>query len=159
MFMESFSIKIVKEPVSPLDTASFFPRLVFGVLFIIGVSMTVMGRSKLGGKQVVRTHWRGAICFSFSIKTQCDHFCIHFSFILLMVPLGFIPTAIIYMVTSMFFMASKRNMEAQGLYYYRSYRGIGLLFFVPRIFFMYVARRYIRGGFIVGRSNKRFLRI
>ena len=70
-----------------------------------------------------------------------------------MVPLGFIPTAIIYMVTSMFSWRPKK---------YGSPRPIllpqlswhWLVIFVPRIS-LYVVRRYIR-GFIVGRSNKRF---
>lgn len=107
MFMESFSIKIVKEPVSPLDTASFFPRLVFGVLFIIGVSMTVMGRSKLEANKSSVPTGEELSASVLALKRSVITFAFIFSFILLMVPLGFIPTAIIYMVTSMFFMASK----------------------------------------------------
>ena len=107
MFMESFSIKIVKEPVSPLDTASFFPRLVFGVLFIIGVSMTGMGRSKLEANKSSVPTGEELSASVLALKRSVITFAFIFSFILLMVQLGFIPTAIIYMVTSMFFMASK----------------------------------------------------
>ena len=37
LFLQSFSIPLMKDPVSAVDTAKFFPQLVFGVLMPLGI--------------------------------------------------------------------------------------------------------------------------
>ena len=69
--------------------------------------MTVMGRSKLEANKSSVPTGEELSASVLALKRSVITFAFIFSFILLMVPLGFIPTAIIYMVTSMFFMASK----------------------------------------------------
>ena len=48
----SFSIPLMKEPVSAVDTAKFFPQLVFGTLMPLGILLIIRGliRDKKKGK-------------------------------------------------------------------------------------------------------------
>ncbi|WP_312942921.1 tripartite tricarboxylate transporter TctB family protein [Oscillibacter sp.] len=111
LFYISFNIKIMKEPVSNLDTARFFPQLVFGTLIPIGIIMILRGfkdakqnRETIPTGQdladAVQGFERGFVALvSITI------------FIALMEPIGFIPAAIIYMIASMFFMSAKEGWK------------------------------------------------
>lgn len=111
LFIQSFSIKIMKDPVSAVDTARFFPQLVFGALIPIGLVFILRGFSTAkknketvpdGEKleDAVMAFERGSIAL-FSIA----------ALVALMVPLGFIPASIIYLVVSMFFMSAKEGWK------------------------------------------------
>ena len=107
MFYETWFIQIKKLAVSPVDTARFFPRLVFGGLVIIGIAMTVLGFRKLPeNKETVPTGEKLAASVLGLQRGVVAVVCIGI-FILLMESLGFIIAAVIYMVGSMFFMGSK----------------------------------------------------
>lgn len=107
LFMDSYSIKIMKEPVSPIDTARFFPRLVFGGLVIIGIAMTVLGVMKLAETRATVPTGEKLEASKLALQRGVIAVACIAVFILLMEPLGFVPTAVIYMVGSMFFMGSK----------------------------------------------------
>ena len=103
----SFSIRIMKEPVSVTDTARFFPQLVYGALIPVGIAMALMGIRKIKENRAsapagqaladsVQALERGIIVL-ISIAV----------FIALMEPIGFIPTAIVYMIFSMLFMSTR----------------------------------------------------
>lgn len=111
LFFISFNIKIMKDPVSNLDTAQFFPQLVFGTMIPIGIVLMLRGFKNVkqnreniptGQKlaDAVQGFQRGFVALA-SITI----------FIALMEPLGFIPAAIIYMIANMFFMSAKEGWK------------------------------------------------
>lgn len=107
MFFETWFIKIMKEPVSPVDTARFFPRLVFGGLVIIGIAMALLGLRKLPENKATAPTGEKLAESVLALKRGIIAVVCIAVFILLMEPLGFIPTAILYMIGSMFFMGAK----------------------------------------------------
>lgn len=107
MFMDANSIKIMKEPVSPIDTARFFPRLVFGALILIGIAMTILGVRKLAENKATAPSGEKLSASVMALQRGVIAVAAIALFIFVMEPLGFIPTAILYMVGSMFFMADK----------------------------------------------------
>ena len=46
-FYHSFFIRIMREPVAAVDTARFFPQLVFGALIPVGIVMALLGIRKI----------------------------------------------------------------------------------------------------------------
>ena len=107
LFMEAGSIKIMKEPVSPIDTGRFFPRLVFGALVIVGIAMAIMGWKKVADNKTTAPTGEKLAASVLALERGVIAVVSIALFIVLMEPLGFIPVAILYMVGSMFFMASK----------------------------------------------------
>lgn len=114
MFMDSFSIKIMKEPVSPIDTARFFPRLVFGTLVIIGIAMAIMGWKKRFENKATAPSGEKLASSVLALQRGLIAVLSIALFMLLMEPIGFIPTAILYMAGSMFFMASKEAWKPKA---------------------------------------------
>ena len=107
LFIQSFSIPLMKEPVSAVDTAKFFPQLVFGVLMPLGILLIIRGllRAKTL-KETAPTGEKleaGIVAFKRSIVALVAIAV----FLLLMEPLGFIPAAILYMLFNMFYMCER----------------------------------------------------
>lgn len=105
------TIKIMKEPVSVVDTARFFPRLVFGALIPVAVVIIVEGIRKI--KQNRETIPEGEKLAGSVLAFQRGLIALVMiaAFIALMEPLGFIPAAILYMISSMFFMSVKEGWK------------------------------------------------
>ena len=107
LFIQSFSIQLMREPVSVVDTPRFFPQLVFGVLMPLGILLIIRGiiRSKELKKtapegeklQAGITAFKRSVVALLAIAV----------FLALMEPLGFIPAAILYMIFNMFYMCEK----------------------------------------------------
>ena len=90
-----------------VDTARFFPQLVFGALIPVGIVMALLGIRKI---KVNRGSAPTGQVLDNSVQALERGIIILLSiavFIALMAPLGFIPTAILYMVFSMLFMSTK----------------------------------------------------
>lgn len=107
LFIDSYSIKIMKPPASPIDTARFFPRLVFGTLILVGIAMAIFGVKKLAGNKTTAPTGEQLAGSVLALQRGVIAVVSIALFILLMEPLGFIPAAILYMAGSMFFMGSK----------------------------------------------------
>ena len=107
LFIMSFSIPVMKNPVSSLDTAKFFPQLVFGVLMPIGILLIIRGLIRAKGLKDTAPEGekleKGIVAFKRSIVALVAIAI----FLLLMEPLGFIPAAILYMLFNMFYMCEK----------------------------------------------------
>ena len=106
-FYHSFFIRIMREPVAAVDTARFFPQLVFGALIPVGIVMALLGIRKI---KVNRGSAPTGQVLDNSVQALERGIIILLSiavFIALMAPLGFIPTAILYMVFSMLFISTK----------------------------------------------------
>lgn len=107
LFGLSFSIRIMKEPVSVTDTARFFPQLVYGALIPVGIAMALMGIRKIKEN---RASAPAGQALADSVQALERGMVVLISiavFIALMEPIGFIPTAIIYMIFSMLFMSTR----------------------------------------------------
>lgn len=69
-FYHSFFIRIMREPVAAVDTARFFPQLVFGALIPVGIVMALLGIRKIKVNRALPPldkcwtipyrHWSGA---------------------------------------------------------------------------------------------------
>ena len=99
LFSLSFSIRIMKEPVSVTDTARFFPQLVFGALILVGIAMFILGLRKV--KENRETAPKGQKLAD-SVQALERGIIVLISiavFIALMEPIGFIPSAIALKIT------------------------------------------------------------
>ena len=107
MFIMSFSIKIMKTPVSSVDTARFFPQLVFGALIPLGIILIIRGiiQAKMRKDSAPSGEKLEASITAF--KRSIVALLAIFVFILLLEPVGFIPMAILYMLFNMFYMCEK----------------------------------------------------
>lgn len=106
-FYMSFSIRIMKEPVSVTDTARFFPQLVFGALIPVGIAMALMGVRKIKANRASAPTGQALADSVQALERGIVVLVSIAVFITLMEPIGFIPTAIVYMVFSMLFMSTK----------------------------------------------------
>ena len=107
LFIMSFSIKIMKTPVSSVDTARFFPQLVFGALIPLGILLIIRGLIRAKGLKETAPEGekleKGVVAFKRSVVALVAIAV----FLLLMEPLGFIPAAILYMLFNMFYMCER----------------------------------------------------
>ena len=107
LFIMSFSIPLMKEPVSAVDTAKFFPQLVFGTLMPLGILLIIRGLIRAKDLKASAPEGekleKGIVAFKRSIVALAAIAV----FLLLMEPLGFIPAAILYMLFNMFYMCEK----------------------------------------------------
>ena len=108
LFIQSFSIPLMKEPVSAVDTAKFFPQMVFGVLMPLGILLIIRGliraKSLKDSAPTGEKLEAGIVAFKRSIVALVAIAV----FLLLMEPLGFIPAAILYMLFNMFYMCERK---------------------------------------------------
>ena len=107
LFIMSFSIPVMKNPVSSLDTAKFFPQLVFGTLMPLGILLIIRGLIRAKSLKATAPEGekleKGIVAFKRSIVALVAIAI----FLALMGPLGFIPAAILYMLFNMFYMCEK----------------------------------------------------
>lgn len=108
LFIMSFSIKIMKNPVSDVDTARFFPQLVFGALMPLGIALIVRGFLQARDRKKTAPEGekleKGVTAFKRSIVALVAIAV----FIALMEPVGYIPMAILYMLFNMFYMCERK---------------------------------------------------
>ena len=106
-FIRSFSIPIMKTPVSTADTARFFPQLVFGVLMPLGIMLIIRGLIRAKDLRASAPEGEKLEAGVTAFKRSVVALAAIAIFILLMEPVGFIPMAIIYMLFNMFYMCEK----------------------------------------------------
>ncbi len=107
LFIRSFSIKIMKTPVSPVDTARFFPQLVFGVLMPLGIALIIRGLMRAKNLKDSAPSGEKLEAGITAFKRSIVALLAIAIFILLMEPVGFIPMAILYMLFNMFYMCER----------------------------------------------------
>ena len=105
------TIKIMKEPVSMIDTARFFPRLVFGAMIPVSLVILIQGIRKIRRNRETLPEGEKLAASVMAFERGCIALLMIGAFIGLMEPLGFIPAAILYMVASMFFMSVKEGWK------------------------------------------------
>lgn len=107
LFAASFSIKIMKPPVSAVDTARFFPRLVFGALIPIGIVLIVRGLVKAKDLRETAPSGEKLAAQILAFKRSIVALASIGIFIAGMEPVGYIPMAILYMMFNMLYMCEK----------------------------------------------------
>ena len=111
MFYFAGTIKIMKEPISVVDTARFFPRIVFGAMIPVSIVIAIRGLRKVKARRESAPAGEAlndsVVAFERGVLALI---CIAV-FIALMPVLGFIPAAILYMIGSMFFMSVKEGWK------------------------------------------------
>ena len=107
LFMQSFSIPLMKEPVSTVDTAKFFPQLVFGVLMPLGILLIIRGLMRAKTLKETAPEGEKLEAGITAFKRSIVALVAIAIFLALMEPLGFIPAAILYMLFNMFYMCEK----------------------------------------------------
>lgn len=107
LLIMSFSIKVMKPPISPVDTARFFPRLVFGALIPIGIVLIVRGLVKAKSLRETAPSGEELAAQVLAVKRSVVALISIVIFIAGMEPVGYIPMAILYMLFNMFYMCEK----------------------------------------------------
>ena len=107
LFIQSFSIKILKDPVSAVDTSRFFPQLVFGVLMPLGLLLIIRGLIRAKSERQTAPSGEELDARVVAFKRSIVALVAIAVFIGLMEPVGFIPMAILYMLFNMFYMCEK----------------------------------------------------
>lgn len=111
MFYFAGTIKIMKDPVSAVDTARFFPRIVFGALIPVSIIIAVRGVRKIKARRETAPAGEAMAASVQAFERGVFALVCIAVFIALMPKLGFIPAAILYMVGSMFFMSVKEGWK------------------------------------------------
>lgn len=107
LFVMSFSIKIMKTPISSVDTARFFPQLVFGALMPIGIVLVVRGLFKAKSQRATAPTGEKLEAQVLAFKRSIVALLAIVIFIVGMQPIGYIPMAILYMLFNMFYMCER----------------------------------------------------
>ena len=111
MFYFAGTIKIMKDPVSVVDTARFFPRLVFGAMIPTALVILMEGSRKIRKNRETIPEGEKLAESVTAFERGLIALVMIGIFIALLEPLGFIPAAILYMVSSMFFMSMKEGWK------------------------------------------------
>jgi len=111
MFYFAGTIKIMKDPVSAVDTARFFPRIVFGAMIPVSIVLAVRGLRNAKAKRASAPTGEALAASVQAFERGVFALVCIAIFIWLMPILGFIPAAILYMVGSMFFMSVKEGWK------------------------------------------------
>ena len=111
MLINSSTIRIDKFSSSPVDNAAFLPRLIFGVLIVIGIVMIVQGIQDI--KKNKKKLLEGEALEKASRETlrSLGALCILLLYILCFKPVGFIISSILFLVGMMFYMTKKEDRK------------------------------------------------
>lgn len=111
MFIVAGTFKISGQSVSVLDSAQFLPKLIFALLCIIGLFITIENILKHKKRMIkvdeAKDYTASILAFKRSIITLLSIFVLIF----LMTKLGFILSAILYLIFSMLFMSEKAGWK------------------------------------------------
>ena len=111
LLINSSTIRIDKFSSSPVDNAAFLPRLIFGVLIVIGIVMIVQGIQDI--KKNKKKLLEGEALEKASRETlrSLGALCILLIYILCFKPVGFIISSILFLVGMMFYMTKKEDRK------------------------------------------------
>ena len=139
------TIKIMKEPVSVIDTARFFPRLVFGAMIPVALVILVEGIRKIGKNRETIPEGEKLAASVMAFERGFIALVMIGAFVGLMEPLGFIPTAILYMVSSMFFMSVKEGWKPAAYVITAVIVAAGCYFLFRRFVFVQLPAGILKG--------------
>ena len=111
LLINSATIRVDKFSSSPVDNAAFMPRLIFGILIVIGIVMIVQGIQDI--KKNKKKLLEGEALEKASKETlrSLGALCILLVYILCFKPVGFIISSILFLVGMMFYMTKKEDRK------------------------------------------------
>ena len=111
MLFASTSIRVDKFASSPVDKASFLPRLVFGILIVIGIIMIIQGIQDIKNNRKKALEGEALDKASKEVLRSLGALGMLFLYILCFKPLGFIISSIIFMIAMMIYMTKKEDWK------------------------------------------------
>ena len=111
LLINSATIRVDKFSSSPVDNAAFMPRLIFGILIVIGIVMIIQGIQDI--KKNKKKLLEGEALEKASRETlrSLGALCILLLYILCFKPVGFIISSILFLVGMMFYMTKKEDRK------------------------------------------------
>lgn len=111
MLFASTSIRVDKFSSSPVDNAAFLPRLIFGILIVIGIVLIVMGAQDM--KKNKAKVLEGEALEKASVETlrSLGALLLLAAYILCFKPVGFIISSIVFLIGMMFYMTKKEDRK------------------------------------------------
>ena len=111
MLFASSSIRVDKFSSSPVDNAAFLPRLIFGVLIVIGVVLIIMGIQDIKKNKEKLLEGEALEKVSKETLRSLGALLMLAVYILCFKPVGFIISSIVYLVAMMFYMTKKEDRK------------------------------------------------
>ena len=111
MLINSSTIRIDKFSSSPVDNAAFLPRLIFGVLIVIGVVLIIMGIQDIKKNKEKLLEGEALEKVSKETLRSLGALLMLAVYILCFKPVGFIISSIVYLVAMMFYMTKKEDRK------------------------------------------------
>ena len=111
MLYSSTSIRVDKFSSSPVDNAAFMPRLIFGILIVIGIVLIIMGIKDIKTNKKKLLEGEALEKASKETLRSLGALCILLVYILCFKPLGFVIASILFLVGMMFYMTKKEDWK------------------------------------------------
>ena len=111
MLINSSTIRIDKFSSSPVDNAAFLPRLIFGILIVVGIVMIVQGIQDIKKNRKKLLEGEALEKASRETLRSLGALCILLVYILCFKPVGFIISSILFLVGMMFYMTKKEDRK------------------------------------------------
>ena len=111
MLINSSTIRIDKFSSSPVDNAAFLPRLIFGILIVVGIVMIIQGIQDIKKNKQKLLEGEALEKASRETLRSLGALCILLIYILCFKPVGFIISSILFLVGMMFYMTKKEDRK------------------------------------------------
>lgn len=111
MLINSATIRVDKFSSSPVDNAAFLPRLIFGILIVVGIVMIVQGIQDIKKNRKKLLEGEALEKASRETLRSLGALCILLVYILCFKPVGFIISSILFLVGMMFYMTKKEDRK------------------------------------------------
>ena len=111
MLFASTSIRVDKFASSPVDKASFLPRLVFGILIVIGIVMIIQGIQDIKKNREKALEGAALDKASGEVLRSLGALGMLFLYILCFKPVGFIVSSILFLIAMMYYMTKKEDRK------------------------------------------------
>ena len=111
MLISSASIRVDKFSSSPVDTASFLPRLVFIILIVIGLVMIIMGIPEIKANRQKLLEGEALEKASKETLRSLGALAMLALYIVCFKPVGFVISSIVFLIAMMFYMTKKEDRK------------------------------------------------
>ena len=111
MLFNSATIRIDKFSSSPVDNAAFLPRLVFGILIVVGIVLVIMGIQDIKKNREKLLEGEALEKASRETLRSLGALLMLAAYILCFKPVGFIISSIVYLIAMMFYMTKKQDRK------------------------------------------------
>ena len=111
LLINSATIRVDKFSSSPVDNAAFMPRLIFGILIVIGIVMIVQGIQNIKKNKKKLLESEALEKASMETLRSLGALLMLAAYILCFKPVGFIISSILFLVGMMFYMTKKEDRK------------------------------------------------